>query len=160
MLKQRILTALVLIPLMLLMLFAAGMAFCYFLVFPVVFKFFAGMTPTGVSMATDIDKYLSFVLGMFVAFGMTFEIPVVVVLLYRMGVITFAQLQAARPYLIVASFIIAAVLTPPDVLSQIMLAIPMILLYEGGLLVCRMIKPRTREDADSDNTDRAEDEAA
>jgi hypothetical protein len=125
-----------------------------------VFKFFAGMTPTGVSMATDIDKYLSFVLGMFVAFGMTFEIPVVVVLLYRMGVITFAQLQAARPYLIVASFIIAAVLTPPDVLSQIMLAIPMILLYEGGLLVCRMIRPRTREDADNDNTDRAEDEAA
>ena len=97
---------------------------------------------------------------MFVAFGMTFEIPVVVVLLYRMGVITFAQLQAARPYLIVASFIIAAVLTPPDVLSQIMLAIPMILLYEGGLLVCRMIRPRTREDADNDNTDRAEDEAA
>ena len=119
------------VPLILssLILFAAGMAFCYFLVFPVVFKFFAGMTPTGVSMATDIDKYLS-------------------------------QLQAARPYLIVASFIIAAVLTPPDVLSQIMLAIPMILLYEGGLLVCRMIKPRTREDADSDNTDRAEDEAA
>ena len=150
------------VPLILssLILFAAGMAFCYFLVFPVVFKFFAGMTPTGVSMATDIDKYLSFVLGMFVAFGMTFEIPVVVVLLYRMGVITFAQLKAARPYLIVASFIIAAVLTPPDVLSQIMLAIPMILLYEGGLLVCRMIKPRTREDADSDNTDRAEDEAA
>ena len=99
-------------------------------------------------MATDIDKYLSFVLGMFVAFGMTFEIPVVVVLLYRMGVITFAQLQAARPYLIVAAFIIAAVLTPPDVLSQIMLAIPMILLYESGLVVCRMIKPRPRDNAE------------
>ena len=126
-----------------LILFIVGMAFCYFLVFPVVFKFFAGMTPLGVSMATDIDKYLSFVLGMFVAFGMTFEIPIVVVLLYRMGVLSFAQLTAARPYIIVASFILAAVVTPPDVLSQVMLAVPMILLYEAGLLVCKLIKPRT-----------------
>ena len=133
------------VPLILssLILFIVGMAFCYFLVFPVVFKFFAGMTPLGVSMATDIDKYLSFVLGMFVAFGMTFEIPVVVVLLYRMGMISFAQLTAARPYIIVASFILAAVVTPPDVLSQVMLAVPMILLYEAGLLVCKLIKPRT-----------------
>ena len=135
------------VPLILssLTLFALGMAFCYFLVFPMVFKFFAGMTPLGVAMATDIDKYLSFVLGMFVAFGMTFEIPVVVVLLYRMGVISFAQLVAARPYVIVAAFIIAAVVTPPDVLSQVMLAVPMLLLYEAGLLVCRMIKPREME---------------
>ncbi|WII92552.1 twin-arginine translocase subunit TatC [Kingella negevensis] len=124
------------------MLFAVGMAFCYFLVFPLVFKFFAGMTPLGVSMATDIDKYLSFVLGMFVAFGVTFEIPVIVVLLYRMGVISFAQLTAARPYVIVVSFVIAAVVTPPDVLSQVMLAVPMLLLYEAGLLVCRMVCPR------------------
>lgn len=133
------------VPLILssLILFIVGMAFCYFLVFPVVFKFFAGMTPLGVSMATDIDKYLSFVLGMFVAFGMTFEIPVVVVLLYRMGMISFAQLTAARPYIIVASFILAAIVTPPDVLSQVMLAVPMILLYEAGLLVCKLIKPRT-----------------
>ena len=133
------------VPLILssLILFIVGMAFCYFLVFPVVFKFFAGMTPLGVSMATDIDKYLSFVLGMFVAFGMTFEIPIVVVLLYRMGVLSFAQLTAARPYIIVASFILAAVVTPPDVLSQVMLAVPMILLYEAGLLVCKLIKPRT-----------------
>ena len=132
------------VPLILssLILFIVGMAFCYFLVFPVVFKFFAGMTPLGVSMATDIDKYLSFVLGMFVAFGMTFEIPIVVVLLYRMGVLSFAQLTAARPYIIVASFILAAVVTPPDVLSQVMLAVPMSLLYEAGLLVCKLIKPR------------------
>ena len=84
------------VPLILssIILFAAGMAFCYFLVFPMVFKFFAGMTPLGVSMATDIDKYLSFVLGMFVAFGLTFEIPVAVVLLYRMGVITNHQRAA------------------------------------------------------------------
>ncbi len=119
-------------------LFAAGMAFCYFLVFPVVFKFFAGMTPMGVSMATDIDKYVSFILTMFLAFGMTFEVPVAVVLLNRMGVVPLATLKAARPYVIVAAFIIAAVFTPPDVLSQIMLAVPMILLYELGVLVCRM----------------------
>ena len=132
-------------------LFAAGMAFCYFLIFPMVFKSFAGMTPLGVSMATDIDKYLSFVLGMFVAFGLTFEIPVAVVLLYRMGVITYRQLTAARPYLIVAAFIIAAVVTPPDVLSQIMLAVPMILLYEMGILVCRIVKPRAVDGADGDS---------
>lgn len=141
------------VPLILssIILFAAGMAFCYFLVFPMVFKFFAGMTPLGVSMATDIDKYLSFVLGMFVAFGLTFEIPVAVVLLYRMGVITYRQLTAARPYLIVAAFIIAAVVTPPDVLSQIMLAVPMILLYEMGILVCRIVKPRTVGGVDDDS---------
>ena len=132
------------VPLILssIILFAAGMAFCYFLVFPMVFKFFAGMTPLGVSMATDIDKYLSFVLGMFVAFGLTFEIPVAVVLLYRMGVITYRQLTAARPYLIVAA---------PDVLSQIMLAVPMILLYEMGILVCRIVKPRAVGGVDDDS---------
>ena len=141
------------VPLILssIILFAAGMAFCYYLVFPMVFKFFAGMTPLGVSMATDIDKYLSFVLGMFVAFGLTFEIPVAVVLLYRMGVITYRQLTAARPYLIVAAFIIAAVVTPPDVLSQIMLAVPMILLYEMGILVCRIVKPRPVGGVDGDS---------
>ena len=141
------------VPLILssIILFAAGMAFCYFLVFPMVFKFFAGMTPLGVSMATDIDKYLSFVLGIFVAFGLTFELPVAVVLLYRMGVITYRQLTAARPYLIVAAFIIAAVVTPPDVLSQIMLAVPMILLYEMGILVCRIVKPRAVGGVDDDS---------
>lgn len=121
-----------------LILFAAGMAFCYFLVFPAVFTFFAGMTPLGVNMATDIDKYLSFILGMFVAFGLTFEIPVAVVLLNRMGVISRAQLTAARPYVVVGAFVVAAVVTPPDVLSQVMLAVPMILLYEAGILVCRI----------------------
>ncbi|ULJ68333.1 twin-arginine translocase subunit TatC [Wielerella bovis] len=130
-----------------LILFAIGMAFCYFLVFPIVFKFFASMTPSGVNMATDIDKYLSFVLGMFIAFGMTFETPVAVVLLHRMGVISLAQLQVARPYVIVASFVIAAVVTPPDVLSQMMLAVPMLLLYETGLLACRIIKPRQNNEA-------------
>ncbi len=130
-------------------LFAAGMAFCYFLVFPVVFKFFAGMTPMGVSMATDIDKYVSFILTMFLAFGMTFEVPVAVVLLHRMGVVSLAALQAARPYVIVGAFIIAAIFTPPDVLSQVMLAIPMILLYELGLLVCRVTGSRQPNNEDN-----------
>lgn len=141
--EKRLITPLILSSLTL---FVMGMAFCYFLVFPMVFKFFAGMTPLGVAMATDIDKYLSFVLGMFVAFGMTFEIPIAVVLLYRMGVISQTQLQAARPYVIVAAFVIAAVVTPPDVLSQILLAVPMILLYEVGIWVCRLVKPRQNHD--------------
>lgn len=120
------------------MLFLLGMAFCYFLVFPVMFQFLASMTPAGVSMATDIDKYLSFILTMFLAFGLTFEVPVAVVLLNRMGVVSVATLQTARPYVIVGAFVIAAIFTPPDVLSQIMLAIPMILLYELGIFVCRL----------------------
>lgn len=128
------------VPLILssIILFVLGMAFCYFIVFPVVFKFFAGATPIGVSMATDIDKYLSFVMTMFLSFGMTFEVPVAVVLLHRMAVVQLETLKTARPYVIVAAFIIAAIFTPPDVLSQIMLAIPMILLYELGLLVCQI----------------------
>ena len=120
------------------LLFAAGMAFAYFLVFPVVFKFLTSMTPDGVNMATDIDKYLSFILGMFVAFGMTFEVPVVVVLLQRMGVVSVEQLQKARPFVIVVAFVIAAIVTPPDVISQTLLAVPLIVLYEVGILVCRV----------------------
>lgn len=127
-----------------LILFACGMAFAYFLVFPVIFKFLAGVTPEGVSMATDIDKYLSFVLGMFVAFGATFETPVVVVLLHRMGVVSMEKMIAARPYVIVGAFVVAAVITPPDVISQFMLAVPLIVLYELGLVLARMVKPIER----------------
>mgnify|MGYP000972537914 FL=1 len=126
------------------LLFFAGMAFAYFLVFPLVFKFLAGVTPVGVNMATDIDKYLSFILGMFVAFGATFEVPVVVVLLNRMGVVSLAQLRLARPYVIVGAFVLAAVITPPDVISQVLLAVPLIVLYEAGLWFCRFIRPRVR----------------
>lgn len=136
--EKRLITPLVLSSILL---FFAGMAFAYFLVFPVVFKFLAGVTPIGVNMATDIDKYLSFVLGMFVAFGTTFEVPVVVVLLNRMGVLSLEQLKSARPYVIVGAFVIAAVITPPDVISQIMLAVPLVLLYEAGLWFCRFAKP-------------------
>lgn len=136
--EKRLITPLLLSSLLL---FAAGMAFAYFLVFPVIFQFLAGVTPAGVNMATDIDKYLSFVLGMFVAFGMTFEVPIVVVLLNRMGIVSRAQLQAARPYVIVGAFMVAAIVTPPDVISQILLAVPLILLYEAGLWFCRFIRP-------------------
>lgn len=136
--EKRLITPLLLSSLLL---FAAGMAFAYFLVFPVIFQFLAGVTPAGVNMATDIDKYLSFVLGMFVAFGMTFEVPIVVVLLNRMGIVPRAQLQAARPYVIVGAFVVAAIVTPPDVISQILLAVPLILLYEAGLWFCRFIRP-------------------
>lgn len=122
-------------------LFACGMAFAYFLVFPVIFQFLAKVTPVGVSMATDIDKYLSFVLGMFVAFGATFEVPIVVILLHRMGVASLEQLKKARPYVIVGAFVVAAVITPPDVLSQTLMAIPLILLYEAGLLFAPLFKP-------------------
>ncbi|MGC0153728.1 twin-arginine translocase subunit TatC [Chromobacterium vaccinii] len=141
------------IPLLLssLLLFLAGMAFAYFLVFPVVFHFMSAVTPAGVSMMTDIDKYLSFVLGMFLAFGATFEVPVVVVLLTRMGVVSVAKLREGRPYVIVGAFVIAAIVTPPDVLSQTMLAVPLWLLYEAGVVVAALLerKARARQQAES-----------
>jgi sec-independent protein translocase protein TatC len=115
------------------------MAFAYFAVFPVAFGFFAGYTPAGVQMMTDIDKYLSFVLTMFLAFGLTFETPVVVIVLVRMGVVSLEKLRAARSYVIVGAFVIAAVVTPPDVVSQFMLAMPLWLLYELGLFLARFV---------------------
>lgn len=121
-------------------LFVLGMAFAYFVFFPGMFRVMASFTPQGVAWMTDIDKYLSFVMGMFLAFGATFEVPVVVVLLVMMGVVSTAQLAEARRYVIVGAFIVAAVVTPPDVASQCMLAIPMCLLYELGLLVARMVE--------------------
>lgn len=124
------------------------MAFAYFLVFPVIFKFLASVTPVGVNMATDIDKYLSFILGMFVAFGTTFEVPIVVILLTKIGVVTTEQLKRARPYVIVGAFVIAAIITPPDVISQTLLAIPLILLYEAGIWFGRFFTPRSEQDGD------------
>ncbi|GAB2944777.1 twin-arginine translocase subunit TatC [Aquaspirillum soli] len=125
-------------------LFLVGMAFAYFLVFPVVFGFMSSVTPDGVSMMTDIDKYLSFVLGMFFAFGVTFEVPVVVIVLSKLGIVSLEQLKQARPYVIVGAFVIAAIVTPPDVLSQIMLAVPLWLLYEFGIVMAGWLgKPAT-----------------
>jgi sec-independent protein translocase protein TatC len=120
-------------------LFIVGMAFAYFLVFPVVFGFMAKAAPVGVAVMTDIDKYLGFVLTMFVAFGITFEVPVIVIVLVRMGVVSLAKLREARPYAIVGAFVIGAIFTPPDVVSQCMLAIPLWLLYELGMLLARFV---------------------
>jgi sec-independent protein translocase protein TatC len=121
-------------------LFACGMAFAYFLVFPVVFGFITGIAPEGVAVMTDINKYLDFVLTMFLAFGITFEVPVAVILLVRMGVVTVAQLKEARPYVVVGAFVIGAIFTPPDVVSQILLAVPLWILYEGGIWVSKFIQ--------------------
>jgi sec-independent protein translocase protein TatC len=130
--------------------FLVGMAFAYFFVFPVAFGFFAGYTPPGVQMMTDIDKYLSFVLTMFIAFGLTFETPVVVIVLVRLRIVTIEKLKAARPYIIVGAFVIGAIFTPPDVISQLMLAIPLWLLFELGIILARVIGTGpTRAEADS-----------
>ena len=126
--------------------FALGMAFAYFIVFPIAFGFFAGYTPTGVQMMTDIDKYLSFVLTMFIAFGITFEVPVVVIVLVRLGVVKLETLRSIRGYVVVGAFVVGAIFTPPDILSQVMLAVPLWLLFELGLLVARFISVPARED--------------
>ena len=140
------------VPLMVasLSLFAAGMAFAYFVVFPSVFRFMAAIAPEGVAWMTDIDKYLSFVLTTFLAFGLTFEVPVVVIVLVYMGVVSLDKLRSWRPYVIVGAFIIGAVFTPPDIMSQVLLAVPLWLLYELGLLVARFIKPKEKPEAMND----------
>jgi len=129
-------------------LFLIGMAFAYFLVFPSVFNFMASYNaPLGAEMSTDIDNYLSFAMTTFLAFGITFEVPVVVVVLVRMGIVPLAKLKEIRPYVIVGAFIISAIVTPPDVLSQLLLAVPMTVLYELGLLIARFYVPKPTEDA-------------
>ena len=123
-------------------LFMLGMAFCYFFVFRTVFHFIAEFAPSSITPAPDIEQYLNFVMTMFLAFGVTFEVPVVVVLLVRFGLVSLEKLRDIRPYAIVGAFVIAAVVTPPDVTSQVMLAVPMCLLYEAGLLVARFVGKR------------------
>jgi sec-independent protein translocase protein TatC len=121
-------------------LFLRGMAFAYFVVFPTIFRVMAHYNaPLGAEMTTDIDNYLSFVLTMFIAFGVTFEVPIVVVLLVRMNVLTIKKLKEIRPYVIVGAFVISAVVTPPDVFSQLILAIPLVILYEAGIIAARLI---------------------
>ena len=123
------------------LLFIVGMAFCYFIVFHTVFHFISMVSPQSINFAPDIEAYLSFVMTMFIAFGITFEVPIVVLVLVSTGMMTLEKLKAARGYVIVGAFVIAAIVTPPDVLSQLLLAIPLCLLYELGLLVARFIKP-------------------
>lgn len=117
------------------LLFIAGVAFCYFFVFGTVFKFINEFAPKSISVAPDIENYFDFVMTMCLAFGLTFEVPVVVVVLVRMGLVTVEKLKLIRPYVIVGAFVIAAVVTPPDIMSQLFLAVPLCLLYEVGILV-------------------------
>ncbi|HEX9856973.1 MAG TPA: twin-arginine translocase subunit TatC [Paracoccaceae bacterium] len=117
------------------LLFFAGMAFAYFAVFPVVFGFITGVAPQGVAVMTDIDEYLGFVLGMFMAFGITFQVPVAVIVMVRMGMVSIEKLREIRSYVLVGAFVVGAIFTPPDVVSQFMLAIPLWLLYEAGIVV-------------------------
>ena len=126
------------------LLFLAGMVFCYFAVFGGVFRFIATFAPKSISVAPDIEAYFNFVLGMFLAFGLAFEVPVVVVVLVLMGMVNVAQLREWRGYVIVAIFVVAAVVTPPDVVSQIALAVPMCLLYEVGILLGQEIERRRK----------------
>lgn len=133
------------------LLFFAGMAFAYFVVFPLAFKVLASFAPEGVAWMTDIDKYFSFVFGMFIVFGVTFEIPIAVVLLVRMGAVSVKQLVEARPYVIVGAFVLAAVLTPPDVVSMLLLAFPLWLLYEFGIKIAGLMnKSRPAQDGQRD----------
>jgi sec-independent protein translocase protein TatC len=127
-------------------LFLCGMAFAYYVVFPTIFRVMAHYNaPLGAQMNTDIDNYLSFVLTMFLAFGVTFEVPIVVVILVRMGFVSLAKLKQIRPYVVVGAFVISAVVTPPDVFSQLILAVPLVLLYEIGILAARLIVGKDKD---------------
>ena len=121
------------------LLFIVGMAFAYFLVFPVVFGFITNSAPEGVAVMTDIGSYLDFVITLFMAFGMAFEVPVAVVLLVRFGMVNIKTLKEIRSYVIVGAFVLGAIFTPPDVISQIMLAVPLWLLYEAGILAASLV---------------------
>ena len=127
-----------------LLLFYAGCAFAFYVVLPAVFAFLASVTPDGVAMMTDINAYLDFVLVVFLAFGLSFELPVALVILELLGWVTPAQLRESRGYAIVGIFVLAAVVTPPDVVSQLLLAIPMVVLYELGILVSIALSRRRR----------------
>ena len=126
------------------LLFLTGVAFCYFFVFGQVFKFIQGFAPKSITAAPDIEAYLSFVLTMFIAFGAAFEVPVVVVVLARMGLVSIEKLKEFRAYFVVLAFIIAAVITPPDIVSQLALAIPMCLLYEVGIWAAQVFIKHTQ----------------
>jgi sec-independent protein translocase protein TatC len=129
-------------------LFFLGVAFCYFFVFGKIFAFIHDFAPKSITPAPDIEAYFSFVITMFLAFGITFEIPIVVIVLVRMGIVTVEKLREARPYVVVGAFVVAAVVTPPDVLSQFMLAVPMCLLYEAGLFLARFVGVRPKAESE------------
>lgn len=122
------------------LLFYFGILFAYYVVFPIIFKFFIGMAPEGVAVMTDISAYMSFALKLFFAFGIAFEVPVATVLLARMGVVSTEKMAKQRPYIILGAFVIGMLMTPPDIFSQIMLAIPVCLLFEVGLFFARKLE--------------------
>lgn len=126
-------------------LFYVGVAFAYAFVFPVMFEFFASTAPQDVAMMTDISSYLSFVLTLFFAFGVAFEVPVAVVLLVATGLMSIVRLRRARPAVLIGIFLVAAILTPPDAVSQCIMAVPMYLLFEGGILLAAVLSPAARE---------------
>jgi sec-independent protein translocase protein TatC len=130
------------------LLFYSGIAFAYFVVFPIIFGFFTSVAPEGVTVATDISNYLDFVLKLFFAFGLSFEIPVAILLMVWTGVTTRDALAEKRPYIVVGAFILGMLLTPPDVLSQTLLAVPMWLLFELGLMLSRFYQPRSTEETE------------
>ena len=132
-----------------LVMFAAGVAYCYFVVFGFLFKFIAGFSPESISFAPDIDSYISFVLHLFLAFGLTFEVPIAVVLLASSGVVSVKGLRHFRRYLIVLAFGAAAAITPPDVASQLLLALPIIALYELGIVLAPIFARKSAEPAGS-----------
>lgn len=136
-------------------LFLCGIAFAYFVVFPTIFRVIAYYNvPLGAEMTTDINNYLSFVLTMFIAFGLTFEVPIVVVLLVHMDVLSIKKLKEIRPYVIIGAFVLAAAVTPPDVFSQLILALPLIVLYELGIITARLLvvaKPTTTDKSEVAN---------
>jgi sec-independent protein translocase protein TatC len=131
-------------------LFLLGMAFCYFLVFPVVFGVMKTFTPEGVSWMPDIGAYFSFVVNMFLAFGVTFEVPIAVILCVKVGIVSVAKLREIRPYVIVGAFVVAAIVTPPDMLSQLLLAVPLCLLYEAGILVASLMTRGSTQQPESE----------
>jgi len=139
------------------MLFYLGILFAYFAVFPIIFNFFANTAPEGVAVMTDINSYLSFVIKLFFAFGVAFEVPVATVLMIRMGVTTAEKLKTKRPYIIIAAFVMGMLLTPPDIFSQTLLAVPVWLLFEIGLICSKyMLKGKPDEDEDEDEDEDSE----
>jgi sec-independent protein translocase protein TatC len=135
------------------LLFVLGVAFCYFLVIPGMSQFIQAFAPASITAAPDIEQYFGFVLTLFVVFGIAFEVPVAVIVLVRIGVVTIEQLQKIRGYFIVGAFVVAAVVTPPDVISQLALAIPMCLLYEIGIVAARIVARNAKKAQEAEASD-------
>ena len=135
------------------LLFYAGIAFAFFVVFPLLFGFFTSIAPQGVAVMTDISRYLDFIVTLFIAFGLSFELPIAILLMVWSGLVDVESLAAKRPYIVVGCFVIGMLLTPPDIFSQTLLALPMWLLFEVGLLCARMVKPRARADDEAEEED-------